>query len=660
MRALITRPREDSETLAQALDARGIASVIEPMLTIVPTGSVPDLSAVQAVVFTSANGVRAFAAVESRRDLPVFAVGDTSAGAARDAGFASVESAGGDVSALATLVAGRCEPGSGPLLHVAGDAVAGDLAGDLAKSGFDTRRAVLYRTEAADSLSADTRRLLAASGSDGGSDGGFDMALFFSPRTAQTFVILIKQAGLTAACRGMTAICLSPAVAEAVAGTAPDGIEWRAVRAASRPEMAALLAEIDAEAAGLRPENDVAEPLESRQADIDPVIVAEPAPRRWAGAVAWVLVGFLLVIAAAGGAYISWPVWGPGLPGWVRAGLAPVMEAGRNPALVRRVSAFETRLDKFETELAAARKSFTERSRTQALKPWAETAALDRRLGALKIEINALAAGSAKRIAALESRAAATPAPSPVAPASANTSVSANIVAALDRLRADNRRLGESVARLARRLALLTSAPRLGTSSPGAARPGGLSAAEGALLLAVGQLREALRGPHPYARELTSVRALAGRDPAVAGAVAALVPRADRGIPDIAMLRARFDGIARTIAQAAIAPHGAGWIDRILQRLSTVVTIRRVGEPAPSASGPMVQLARAEIRLAADDLAGAVAALDGLAGAPAEAAKAWRMDAAARIKADAALATLTARAIAAFGGAPAASRATGG
>jgi uroporphyrinogen-III synthase len=126
------------------------------------------------------------------------------------------------------------------------------------------------------------------------------------------------------------------------------------------------------------------------------------------------------------------------------------------------------------------------------------------------------------------------------------------------------------------------------------------------------------------------------------------------------MLRARFDRVARGIAQAAIAPKGAGWIDRILRRLSKVVTIRRVGEPVPSATGPTARVARAELRLAADDLAGAVAALGGLVGAPAEAATAWRTDAAARLKADAALATLTARAIAVFGGAPAAGGAAGG
>ena len=376
---------------------------------------------------------------------------------------------------------------------------------------------------------------------------------------------------------------------------------------------------------------------------------AATGPRPAANAVAWALTGFLLVIVAAGAAYLSWPGWGGGLPGWLRAGLAPVMEAGRNPGLTRRLSGLEGRLASLEADLAAARKSFTERSRTQALKPWAETAALERRIAELRKKLTALGADAAQRLAALESRPMA-PRPAAAAPGTTASAGVAATAAALARLRADNRRLGDSVARLARRLAMLTAAPR------GA----GLSAAEGALMLAVGQLREALRGPAPFARELAVVRTLAGRDPAVADAVAALTPRADRGIPGRVMLRARFDRVARDVAQAALAPEGADWIALTLQRLTRLITFRRVGEPAAEASGPTARLARAELRLDAGDLAGAVAALDGLTGAPADAATAWRDDASARIKADDAVAALTARAIAAFGGVPAATPAPDG
>ncbi len=121
MRLLLTRPQEDSVALEAMLAERGHEAIVEPLLTIRPDLNAPlDLEGVAALLFTSANGARAFALRSHRRDLPVFAVGDASAQAARDLGFAKVESAGGDVAALGALVAHRHRPEDGALLHVAG------------------------------------------------------------------------------------------------------------------------------------------------------------------------------------------------------------------------------------------------------------------------------------------------------------------------------------------------------------------------------------------------------------------------------------------------------------------------------------------------------------------------------------------------------------
>src|SRR6267378_1808470 len=89
LRALVTRPRAVAESLADALAARGIAAIIEPLLQIhYRSGPEPDFAGVQAILCTSANGVRALARLTAERALPLFAVGDTSAARARDDGFA--------------------------------------------------------------------------------------------------------------------------------------------------------------------------------------------------------------------------------------------------------------------------------------------------------------------------------------------------------------------------------------------------------------------------------------------------------------------------------------------------------------------------------------------------------------------------------------------
>ena len=235
MKVLVTRAEDDAEKLAAQLAARGYESVIEPLMTIhfrreAAPELAPFLDGVQAVLFTSANGVRAFAAATARRDFRVFAVGDATAGAARKAGFADVASAGGAIEDLAKLVIGRLKPKDGALFHAAASVTAGDLQGLLEATGFAVRRAVLYEAVPSERLSDTSRQAIARR--------EIDAALFFSPRNAATFVRLA--AGLEEGCKHMTAVALSPAVAEKLAP-----LPWHRVAVAAAPHEAALLAALE-------------------------------------------------------------------------------------------------------------------------------------------------------------------------------------------------------------------------------------------------------------------------------------------------------------------------------------------------------------------------------------------------------------------------------
>jgi uroporphyrinogen-III synthase len=231
-RVLITRPREDAEPLARRLSALGAEPVIEPLIAIHRETDAPlDLADAAAVALTSANGARTLAAVSFRRDVPVFAVGEATAAAARDAGFGDVRSAAGDVNALATLIMNTLAPAAGWVVHVSGADAAGDLAGRLQEAGFRARRVVLYRAMASERLSEATRTLLRS--------GSLAMVLFFSPRTATTFVRLANRDELGPACRSAAAVCLSGAVADAV-----RVLPWREVRVARVPDQDSLLDEV--------------------------------------------------------------------------------------------------------------------------------------------------------------------------------------------------------------------------------------------------------------------------------------------------------------------------------------------------------------------------------------------------------------------------------
>jgi uroporphyrinogen-III synthase len=233
MRALITRPREESETLAAALAARGIGAVAEPLLEVhYRSPAALDLGGVQAILCTSANGVRALARASGERRVPVFAVGDATALQARAEGFTAVESAGGDVNDLIRLTAARLHPQNGQLLHVAGDAVAGDLVGALRGRGFSIERSVLYEARPVAALSPASVSTLRS--------GAIGFALFFSPRTAAVFARLAGSACVARCCGTITAVSISPAADAALAD-----VPWLKRRIAERPTQAALLDMID-------------------------------------------------------------------------------------------------------------------------------------------------------------------------------------------------------------------------------------------------------------------------------------------------------------------------------------------------------------------------------------------------------------------------------
>ncbi len=230
MRVLITRPEPDAASLANMLVGRGIEPIVAPLISIrLRNNQEFSLDEVQAVLFTSANGVRAFSATEAERNLAVFCVGDATAVAAGEAGFTDIHSAAGDVAALARLVGGACDPNGGDLLHIAGSVVAGDLTGVLLANGFTVRRAVLYEAEPAADLPAEARRAIES--------GEVDAVLLFSPRTAVHFVDLVRAAGLDGACAGIQAVCLSQAVAEGL-----GDLQFRGRLVADQPNQASLLA----------------------------------------------------------------------------------------------------------------------------------------------------------------------------------------------------------------------------------------------------------------------------------------------------------------------------------------------------------------------------------------------------------------------------------
>jgi uroporphyrinogen-III synthase len=230
MRLLITRPLADAEVFARHIAGLGHEAVIAPVMD-VRTHSGPPilLDGVQAVLATSANGIRALAERTTRRDVTIYAVGPQTAEAAASACFGHVHNAAGDANALVEFVANHADPKDGPLLHAAGEETAGRLREALKARGFEVETAVLYDAHPAAELPAVAAQALREDALDG--------VLLFSPRSAKTFASLVAAAELANSCEKLTAFCISAATAAALAP-----LTFARMAVAGAPNQEAMLA----------------------------------------------------------------------------------------------------------------------------------------------------------------------------------------------------------------------------------------------------------------------------------------------------------------------------------------------------------------------------------------------------------------------------------
>jgi hypothetical protein len=353
-------------------------------------------------------------------------------------------------------------------------------------------------------------------------------------------------------------------------------------------------------------------------------------------------------------------VAGAGFLVWARTTMPPAEPPPETSQVDPAAVALEQRLAEFDVRFAALEQRLDEgQARIGGLESRAEVAP-DAEVVALDLAARIDGAGDAlaaldQRIAAVEAQFAALAevAPGDTAMALDLSAIEARLAAlesapgtepgtvfddsAMAAVQEEAARLAALAGELERRLAAIEARPVAAGAEAGA-------------LLAVAQLRAALARSGAFEAELSAVRTIAGEDdPAIGAALAALAPHAATGIPTLAMLRGRFAALADAAVRAAYAPPEGGWLERTFARLAQLVTVRRVGDDVAGAT-PEAIVARAEARLAAGDLAAAVAETEALDGAPGALTADWLGDARARLAAERALATLDSRAVAALAG----------
>ncbi len=163
-----------------------------------------------------------------------------------------------------------------------------------------------------------------------------------------------------------------------------------------------------------------------------------------------------------------------------------------------------------------------------------------------------------------------------------------------------------------------------------------------ALALLTSQIDSAVAQSRGYDAPLRGLSALGADDEVVRAAAAELEPSASAGVPSLAQLRRSFEQVAREVVQSARAPEGDSLIDQAAGNLLRLVTVRPVGADVEG-DDAAARVARAEAHLADGDLAAAVAEVEALEGAAAEAAASWLAEARTRLAVSAALDRLQTR-----------------
>jgi uroporphyrinogen-III synthase len=208
---LILRPQPGADDTAQRARALGLEPVVAPLFTVRSLAwRPPDPADFDAVLLTSANAAReAGPALARFTALPCWAVGEATAAAAQEAGFADVRTGSSDGTALVQAAAGA---GISRVLHLHGrEHIA------LAWPDLTVESRAVYAAHAAETLPQAARGLRNP------------VALIHSPRAAARFASLAEEK------RRITIAAISLAAAGAA------GTGWAEVAVAAAPRDEALL-----------------------------------------------------------------------------------------------------------------------------------------------------------------------------------------------------------------------------------------------------------------------------------------------------------------------------------------------------------------------------------------------------------------------------------
>lgn len=231
-RIWLTRPAEDSASLAAELARHGIPSLIAPVMRVVHLPAQTDYSAATApaaLLLSSRHAAPALATLPAEwRMLPAYCVGESTAKAASAHGYKNVIAGTADLMHLLPRLSSELPAGS-HLLYLAGEETRLDVAALLAAQEIHVQTETVYRAIAITQLEPALQQALTPPVS-------LRAVAFFSPRSAAIACDLLQHAALTEAASTIEAFCLSMNVAAAAAK-----LPWARLHACHHPTRSAMV-----------------------------------------------------------------------------------------------------------------------------------------------------------------------------------------------------------------------------------------------------------------------------------------------------------------------------------------------------------------------------------------------------------------------------------
>lgn len=225
---LVTRPEPGGSATAARLAARGYAPVLAPLLTIETFArSLPAAETLRGILVASGQAIPALP--DLYHPLPLYAVGDATAAAARAAGFTQVVSAGGKAEDLAALIIRDLPRAGAPLMLATGKNQGDRLKTILQAFGFEVIKEEVYAARSVTALPAAAVHFLREA------EGGW--VLLFSRETALCFRRLCQATALAASLGRFRLGAISQTVADAA-----QGLPWAGIHVAMQPTEQAVLA----------------------------------------------------------------------------------------------------------------------------------------------------------------------------------------------------------------------------------------------------------------------------------------------------------------------------------------------------------------------------------------------------------------------------------